>query len=799
MRHWKPWPVPVSLAAAQLAIWPGLPLLRDQSVPTPQLAIADAAVLVITAALMRRRQAPVTVAVVVSVSLALSGWAWTLTQPLARSADDLLVIGLADLIALFSVAVHRSVRTALATAGSMLGIEAVGIAVIDGLNSGYPANVGFIAGLYIVLLTLGRIRNRWHADRAEAARLLAAAQQTHRDAADAERGRLARELHDVTAHHLTSIVVNASAAQFIGEQRPELRAEALDFAAKTGWDTLAALRRLVAILPVDSGSEATTVPTLSELATDFGRLGQQVTLDLPIGEPPPELAAAVHGIAREALTNTLRYAPGTKVHLHFAYATSSALSAGNPRGASDLLSPAGPFDAAGSYGIVGARLVIEDDGPAGSSAVAAGLGSGRGVLGMRERAASLGGTLTAGPRPTRGWQVHATFQPDDPTPTGSMRRWQRSEVVLDVILAVLVLVLPAAVLADQLEAGLAPTLATVSILAQLAHIVPLLWRRVYPWQVLFVVMGTAWLGPVVLATRTATGDLGWAFVLAPMADMAAVYAVAAYRGPASRSWPAPVAALCSAALTLGVLGSFTVTDGDSTEIHGPLTNLLLILVAAAPMAMALTVPMVGCWLAGNAAGQRRLRRRETEVQDVAVTMARAAVRVRAERDRVAAGLRDAVLTHAAGVPAAAERADLDGVLAAARQALGAMRALLDGLGTAAVAPAPTLATLAERLLSSGCETTVELAAGEVTAAADVAACRMVELLLSGTAGPASVLVNAEGDMLRLVVWGAPIPRGGEMRARIAALGGRLLVRPDRILVVRLSNSAQQEVPSSPSE
>jgi len=392
-----------------------------------------------------------------------------------------------------------------------------------------------------------------------------------------------------------------------------------------------------------------------------------VTLETA-GDPPPEVAEAMHGIAREALTNTLRYAAGGTVRLHF------------------------------SYGPDGAELLIDDDGAGGAPGQATGLGGGRGLTGMRDRAQALGGTLEAGPRDESGWRVRAVLPAASVPGRAGHRlgRWLRSQVVLDAGLVLLTLVLPLAGVTVLFEEDdLAPGPATLVLLAVIAHSVPLLWRRQRPWTVLAAVVLTTWLGPLLMVTRVAP-DGGWLFVFSVGADLAAVYTVAAGVRP-GRSWLAPLAALASTALTLGLMVALEPPTDVEAEPDGPLLFVVLVAAVTVLAGLVLAVPLGGSWLAGYAARRRRQGRLDREEGAVAAAAQQAEFRAQAERARVAAGLRHAVLAHAARVPQAAEEQDLTAVLGAAREALSAMRALLDGLSDR---PAPAPAPAAQEVPSS---------------------------------------------------------------------------------------------------
>ncbi|WP_436531048.1 sensor histidine kinase [Actinoplanes sp. HUAS TT8] len=635
------WLLPAVVALTQLVVWPGLPLLLGEPIPVTWSTAVTIATVGVTAGLGLRRRRPVLSLMVVSASLAVA----TLVVPADDQAPMLLPIGVADLIALFSVAARCPPRTMLIALGGLVVGQGALSAVQDGVGPGVLLEMLLSVVLDGVVAALGRVRGRWTEERAAAARRLAAAEQAQREAADTERHRLARELHDVTAHHLTSIVVNAQAADLLAAQRPELRTEALSFAARTGRDTLDALRRLVAVLPAQG--EEDEAPPLAELTAGFRELGQRVTLELPDGEPPRVLAGAVHGIVREALTNTLRYAPEATIKIRFAYEGEAA------------------------------ELVVADDGGTSETPGAPGLGGGRGVSGMRDRAQALGGTLTAGPRDGGGWRVRALLPYAGNRPRRN--RWLRSQRVIDAGLALFVLGTP---LGGLLAPGDGPALGPAGVVlvtsVLVAHVVPLLWRRNRPWWVLLAVVVTTWLGPLLVGVGAVRADDSWVFLFSFGAEVLAVYAVGAWGVRPERTWLAPIGATLSSAAALAVLITALIVTDQDQELTAPYAMVsVIVLTVLAGVVMA--GPIVGGWAAGRAARGRRDRRREREEAGVASAAALAALRARAERARIADGLRAAVLVPAEALPRSAEEGDLGGVLSSARDALAAMRSLLDGL------------------------------------------------------------------------------------------------------------------------
>ncbi|MGP4051702.1 sensor histidine kinase [Streptomyces sp. 2A115] len=254
--------------------------------------------------------------------------------------------------------------------------EAVLIGVVVGAVAFGPAATGWL------------VRN--HRDAAEAARLRAEqtallAEMDRTQAVTAERARMARELHDMVANHLSAIAIHSTAALSLDDA--DTTKDALAVIRENSVEGLAEMRRLIGILRDDSGErEPATAPTLDGLGAliDTARTnGLDVTLDTAHADrlpAPVELAA--YRIVQESLTNALKHASPGRV----------TISLGRRDHALDVrvTSP---------YG--GAR----DDGPRAP-------GSGAGLVGMRERAGLLGGTFEAGPESSADgkiWTVHATL------------------------------------------------------------------------------------------------------------------------------------------------------------------------------------------------------------------------------------------------------------------------------------------------------------------------------------------------------------------------------------------------------
>ncbi|MEV7193380.1 histidine kinase [Streptomyces sp. NPDC093510] len=637
------WLLPVLLAIQQLAYWPGRTLREDAPVGAAQLVAALAAAVVITAALGVRRHRPVASAVAVEAAL---------VACLFLPEDATLLHALSLLVALYSVAVRCPGRTT-AVVGTALAVCEAGRSALLLDSVSEAAGESAVNGvLFLTVAGLGRSRRRWLAGRRAAARDLARAESERARAALTERERLARELHDVSAHHLTSVVVTADAALRLGDRKPELAAQALQFAADSGRETLAALHRLVAMMRTSAADEESALEErVGELAAGFARLGLRPAVDVA-----PDLAAltgpvadAAFGIVREALTNALRYAPGAAVRVR--------LRADDPDGTVDL--------------------TVEDDGAgAGDGQGAAArqrLGSGRGTAGMRERATALDGTLEAGPRPDGpGWSVRARL----PRTTGTLRRRAARHRALrgldlsDVAIALAVATLSPFVVLVEEPAAVAP-----ACVPAVAHALPLLWRRRAPWAVLCAVLATAWLAPLGLASGLLSPAVALCVVMAGgVAECVAVYAVGAFGGRPRVTWPVTVAAAAGLALaSIALAAADGIADIEKDGGFG------LLLFLCAVLGTAFLVPMVPLWGLGAVVWTRRERVTAWEDHALTATVWSAVAEAHEERRRIAAELRGQVLRHADAVVARAEAGDLDGVADEARAGLSAMRDLLAAL------------------------------------------------------------------------------------------------------------------------
>ncbi len=220
----------------------------------------------------------------------------------------------------------------------------------------------------------------WH-NRASLQREVAAREAEAERRLGEERLRIAREVHDVVAHSMVAINVQAGVAAHLLDDDPNQAREALLQIKRTSGDALADLRATLGILR-DPGQEAPVGPAagLDDLDAVAGQLrtaGVEVIVDVDtVGVVPTPVHSAGYRIVQEALTNVLRHANARAVSVVV-------------RADDDMLT-----------------IVVADDG---TGSHRPGTGAGAGIRGMRERAEALGGTLRADPGAEGGWRVEATL------------------------------------------------------------------------------------------------------------------------------------------------------------------------------------------------------------------------------------------------------------------------------------------------------------------------------------------------------------------------------------------------------
>src|SRR5215469_1288130 len=326
---------------------------------------------------------------------------------------------LAVLCAAYSAAVYGSRRLVIVVvAGAVAAILFVGIPQA----LGYGGTVQRVVPIPTILAAAGAalfgllIRNQFSARNSQLAVMAERAEwaaeqraQEARRATLAERLRIARELHDIVAHHVSVIVIQAQGAQRMVDRDPDRSRQAMVDVERTARTALEEMRRLLGLLrPADAADGANGMGSaggaegadgvapgdaagrqppqgladIETLVTSMAAAGLRVTLRTT-GEPrpvPEDVGLTGYRIVQEALTNVLKHAGPAQAHVLLDYGEQL-------------------------------EITVTDDG----RGAAAGLtgteppGAGRGTTGMRERVSMLGGQLTAGPQPGGGFRVHAAI------------------------------------------------------------------------------------------------------------------------------------------------------------------------------------------------------------------------------------------------------------------------------------------------------------------------------------------------------------------------------------------------------
>ncbi|MDR3081948.1 MAG: sensor histidine kinase [Streptomyces sp.] len=313
--------------------------------------------------LLFRRRAPVPVL----AAVLLLGLVLNLNVPMPQHFNATLVV------ALYTVVRSRSVAVAAAAS-----LTAVVLPLVAQTSWPRPAiaDVTSTVSAVLIVVAAATVMNHWHRDN-EAKRQLLADR-----AVAAERRRIARELHDIVAHHITTMQLMAGGARANLAADPEQARDALVTLEGSGRMALREMRQLLDVLRAgDEAEEEPTAPQpgiadLDRLVAESSRSGVPTTLAVR-GEPrtlPSSIGLTVFRVVQEALTNARKYAGGAPAAVRLTY---------------------GPDDV---------TVEVSDEGPGGGFAV---VGSGYGLVGMRERVVLHGGTLEAGPSDEGGFRVWA--------------------------------------------------------------------------------------------------------------------------------------------------------------------------------------------------------------------------------------------------------------------------------------------------------------------------------------------------------------------------------------------------------
>jgi signal transduction histidine kinase len=282
-------------------------------------------------------------------------------------------------IALVSAVVRGHRLTAWLVAAGLLAGDLVARLALDTGTWTLGSQAGVVAWLGVILAVAEVVRVR----RERAVTAWQAARETRRRQAGEERLRIAQELHDVVAHHMSLINVQAGVALHLAERKPEQVEPALRAIKDASKEALTELRALIDVLRDDENpaprAPAATLAALDDIVERSRHAGLEVTKTVS-GRARPLPAAvelAAFRIVQEAITNVVRHAGATHATIHLGYRA-------------DML-----------------VVHVEDDGHGGP--VVRELTHGNGIRGMQERAQALGGTLQLTASPHDGVRVEATI------------------------------------------------------------------------------------------------------------------------------------------------------------------------------------------------------------------------------------------------------------------------------------------------------------------------------------------------------------------------------------------------------
>ncbi|MEV0732063.1 histidine kinase [Polymorphospora sp. NPDC050346] len=363
----RPLPTDVLFALTVLAVT--LPLLGEPGGGTGRDAVRLGCLLVAGAAVAVRRRWPLPALAAASLAAAVGGGEGPM---------------IAVLVTVYTVSVRTDRRTAWLGGTAATVLTAIG-ALVDAGGAVPPVDLfGLLIWTALGTSVGDAVRNRRAyvdamRDRAERA------ERTREEEAQrrvvAERIRIARELHDVVAHHIALVNAQAGVAVHLMDRHPALAREALGHIRDTSGVALDELRATVGLLRQSGDPAAPREPVpglagLDDLVASFARAG--LTVDVrrsgQVVPLPPLVELSAYRITQEALTNVHKHARTGRAEVDLRYEPDRV------------------------------RITIRDDGPARSRPDGSAR-AGHGLIGMRERVDAVGGTFRAGPRPAGGFEV----------------------------------------------------------------------------------------------------------------------------------------------------------------------------------------------------------------------------------------------------------------------------------------------------------------------------------------------------------------------------------------------------------
>jgi signal transduction histidine kinase len=294
------------------------------------------------------------------------------------------------LVALYTVAAHRGARTS--TAVLVAALVPTALIVADEVRMA-PAGdrdataIGVATFLVVVDCLVWMIGRQVHASRERARMLEHRREVAARKAVDAERARIARELHDIVAHSVTLMTLQAAGARGVMRHDPDRAERSLLEVGSLGTQAMAELRRLLTVLrPGEAigadGQAHRGLADVPDLVAAVARAGVDASLRCEGEQHPldPSVATTAYRVVQEALTNVVKHAgPGAGATVLLAWSEDSLL------------------------------VEATDDGCGESSDPSRSLSTGHGLLGLRERVGVVGGALHAGPVDGGGFRVSATL------------------------------------------------------------------------------------------------------------------------------------------------------------------------------------------------------------------------------------------------------------------------------------------------------------------------------------------------------------------------------------------------------
>ena len=396
----------------------------NERLPPPGL-LAVALVLVGSLPLAWRRRHPLWANLTVGVAAAAYG---------AAPFPDLLTpVVLGGVVALYSAVAWCGRRIAVVI-GVVTGVSVVVIALVPKTDSDladFSVTALLLAGAWL-LGDSARVRRAYTAElEARSASLARERDLEAQRAVTAERARIARELHDVVAHHVSMMVVQAEAGPVVAERDGPAAARGFDAIAGTGRQALVELRRLLGVLRQEGGEPGpglapqpgvAQLPGLVEQIRDAG-LAVELVVE---GEPvllPAGIGLSAYRIVQEALTNAVKHAGGpSRVRVLVGYGEEElrievrddgrGVAGQDGRNGQDGHGGHGGHRDHGGHRRDGTAAAAKggqggQGGQGGTAAAAKGGQGGHGLIGMRERVHLFGGELTAGPGPQGGFVVAA--------------------------------------------------------------------------------------------------------------------------------------------------------------------------------------------------------------------------------------------------------------------------------------------------------------------------------------------------------------------------------------------------------